>query len=749
MKKESQRILIVDDNELNREILDSMLQKDYSTVEARNGLEALDILKYEKAFITAILLDIVMPKMDGYELLAKTHEMGIENIPIIVMTGDTGTAAEEKALALGAWDFVSKPYQMQILLTRLRNAIARSEVSYLKKIRHLAEHDTVTELYNRRYFFEQTEVLLNNNLQTVFAFIRIDIKRFRMVNAMKGEQGGNLLLRYVAKSIDQYMIGQSERTYGHIEADIFGICMRYDAIECEKMVHRLIELFRGYSTEFSVEPALGIYVIENNRMSAETIYLRASLAANTIKDKYRICVAFYDSKMGEKLFEEQEIMEEAEEALEQEQFKIFLQPKYNMQTRMPYGAEALVRWEHPVKGRISPSDFIPVFERNGLIRDLDYYMWDHVCALLRKWMDLGMHPAPVSVNMSRMDVENENLFVLLQGLLDKYQLPAEFLNLELTESAYMDDPKKINEVIRRLHEMGFVIMMDDFGSGYSSLNTLKDFDVDIIKIDMKFLPVDSTESKSKKILTSVVRMAGWLKLPVVMEGVETKEQSDFLTSIGFEYIQGYYFAKPMSVEDYEILIQNVNQTEAVLSEDMLEGYYGNDISFGLKKKIYGDTLTQAYNKRYLTEWLFLDMEDYAGEPRQVGIIMCDLNNLKKINLHYGYEVGNELLQKMVDIILTLIRKQDCVIRYGGDEFLIILLNCPEDNIREKIAEVKETVKELKVPGAEDLIPQIDMGYSYNENFEKKSEILREMIVEAEKNMYIEKSGKKADKIGAK
>ena len=592
-------------------------------------------------------------------------------------------------------------------------------------------------------------MLLNNNLNTVFAFIRVDIKRFRMVNAMKGEQGGNQLLRYMAKSIDQYMIGQSERTYGHIEADIFGICMRYDAIECEKMVQRLIELFRGYSTEFSVEPALGIYVIENNRMSAETIYLRASLAANTIKDKYRICVAFYDSKMGEKLFEEQEIMEEAEEALVQEQFKIFLQPKYNMQTKMPYGAEALVRWEHPVKGRISPSEFIPVFERNGLIRDLDYYMWDHVCALLRKWMDLGMHPAPVSVNMSRMDVENENLFVLLQGLLDKYQLPAEFLNLELTESAYMDDPKKINEVIRRLHEMGFVIMMDDFGSGYSSLNTLKDFDVDIIKIDMKFLPVDSTESKSKKILTSVVRMAGWLKLPVVMEGVETKEQSDFLTSIGCEYIQGYYFAKPMSVKEYEILIQNVNQTEAVLSKEMLEGYYGNDISYELKKKIYGDTLTQAYNKRYLTEWLFLDMEDYAGEPRQIGIIMCDLNNLKKINLHYGYEVGNELLQKMVDIILTLIRKQDCIIRYGGDEFLIILMNCPEDNIREKIAEVKETVKELKVPGAEELIPQIDMGYSYNEDFEKKTEILREMIVEAEKNMYIEKSGRKPDKTGAK
>ena len=159
MEKGSQRILIVDDNELNREILDSMLQKDYSTVEARNGQEAIDILKYEKASITAILLDIVMPKMDGYELLAKTHEMGIENIPIIVMTGDTGTAAEEKALALGAWDFVSKPYQMQILLTRLRNAIARSEVSYLKKIRHLAEHDTVTELYNRRYFFEQIEML--------------------------------------------------------------------------------------------------------------------------------------------------------------------------------------------------------------------------------------------------------------------------------------------------------------------------------------------------------------------------------------------------------------------------------------------------------------------------------------------------------------------------------------------------------------------------------------------------------------
>ncbi|MCH4191841.1 MAG: EAL domain-containing protein [Butyrivibrio sp.] len=747
MEEKRQEILIVDDNEINRSMLAAMLQQAYRTVEVENGQQALDVIRQDKASVTAVLLDIIMPVMDGYEFLEKIKALGIDNIPIIVMTGDKGAGSEEKALEMGAWDFVSKPYQMPILMTRLKNAIARSEVSYLKKIRHLAEHDTVTDLYNRRYFFEETETMLRGSRGDTFAFIRMDIKRFRMVNALKGEQGGNELLRYMARNIDKCMKKNPLCTYGHIEADIFGICMQYEADKCDRLTKKLTEIFRNYSTEFIIEPAVGIYIIEDNMLSAETIYLRASLAANTLKDKYKVYSAYYDNSMGEKLFEEQEILAEADEAFAKEQFRVYLQPKFNVQTKRPYGAEALVRWEHPVKGRISPAEFIPVFERNGLIRDLDYYMWDHVCALLRKWIDEGKHPAPISVNMSRMDVENAGLFELLQGLLDRYQLPPELLNLELTESAYMEDPKRINEVIRKLHEMGFIIMMDDFGSGYSSLNTLKDFDVDIIKIDMKFLPVDSSESKSKKILTSVVRMAGWLKLPVVMEGVETKEQSDFLTSIGCEYIQGYYFARPMPVEEYEKLVKDVDQLEAVLNEDMLENNYANRIPHSLKKKIYGDTLTDAYNRRYLTEWLFLDMGDFSEEPHQVGIIMCDLKNFKTINNNYGYELGNEILKKTVALFLSLIRKQDSVIRYGGDEFLLILVNCPEEILKGKISEIAQGMSELKLTGAEDLDMQIDMGYAYSDRFEKKADMLREMILEAEKNMYMEKARtqKAADK----
>ena len=247
MEEKRQEILIVDDNEINRSMLAAMLQQAYRTVEVENGQQALDVIRQDKASVTAVLLDIIMPVMDGYEFLEKIKALGIDNIPIIVMTGDKGAGSEEKALEMGAWDFVSKPYQMPILMTRLKNAIARSEVSYLKKIRHLAEHDTVTDLYNRRYFFEETETMLRGSRGDTFAFIRMDIKRFRMVNALKGEQGGNELLRYMARNIDKCMKKNPLCTYGHIEADIFGICMQYEADKCDRLTKKLTEIFRNYS----------------------------------------------------------------------------------------------------------------------------------------------------------------------------------------------------------------------------------------------------------------------------------------------------------------------------------------------------------------------------------------------------------------------------------------------------------------------------------------------------------------------
>lgn len=217
---------------------------------------------------------------------------------------------------------------------------------------------------------------------------------------------------------------------------------------------------------------------------------------------------------------------------------------------------------------ISPGEFIPIYERNGIIGRLDQYMWRHVCMLLRKWIDEGKDPNPISVNVSRVNIYNPQLVQIFKKLITEYQIPAELLNLELTESAFMEDQDLIMKTMSNLHQLGFKIMMDDFGSGYSSLNVLKDMEVDYLKVDMKFLQDQEFNGKGEKVLTSVIRMAKWLHLPSIVEGVETLEQVDFLKCIGCEYAQGFYYAKPMPVADYEAFIAREEAMGAKCSTDV-------------------------------------------------------------------------------------------------------------------------------------------------------------------------------------
>lgn len=255
---------------------------------------------------------------------------------------------------------------------------------------------------------------------------------------------------------------------------------------------------------------------------------------------------------------EQEIINSMNTALLDGQFIIYIQPKYDLSTKLPAGGEALVRWKLPDGSMNSPGEFIPVFEKNGFITKLDLYVWEEVCIIIRRWLDEGRKVSPISVNISRVDLYNPKLAETLIELTEKYNIPPRLFNLELTESAYIDNPAVISQTIMKLQQEGFVIMMDDFGSGYSSLNFLKDINVDVLKIDMKFLSNTAIPGRGESIIASVVRMAKWLDIPVIAEGVETKRQADFLHSIGCEYCQGYYFAKPMPVQEYEKLMEEEN-----------------------------------------------------------------------------------------------------------------------------------------------------------------------------------------------
>ncbi|WP_455598619.1 EAL domain-containing protein [Cloacibacillus sp.] len=554
-------ILAVDDSLINRKILSKIISGEYSVIEAENGEMAIEILRRQYSEIAAIILDIVMPVMDGYMVLERVaDDERFRNIPIIIATEKNDNESEIKALRLGAWDFVSKPYNGEIIKFRIKNAIERSQLYTLQQLRYLAEFDELTGIYNKNKFYKSTREMLLSNPGADFVLIRFDVDRFQLINSFFGTQEGNRLLKYIAKMLSGYVSDKQPSTYGRIEADVFCLCFPSSYIEdIETSMSKIRDLVASYNLNYDIVPSCGIYYITDRGMPIEIMYDRATLAAKRCKGNYVNFYAVYDGSMSAQIVREQELTNEMSSALATGQFQIYLQPKYHIASNRPVGAEALVRWFHPQKGLISPGDFVPVFERNGFIPKLDYYVWEEACKLFRKWADEGRELYPISVNISRVDLYNPRLAEMIIELTEKYDLPPELLNLELTESAYTDNPVAMSETMAKLQARGFTIMMDDFGSGYSSLNILKDISVDVLKIDMRFLSKTKIPGRGENIIASVVRMAKWLHIPVIAEGVETKEQVDFLRGIGCEYVQGFYFAKPMPVDEYADLIKNNGQ----------------------------------------------------------------------------------------------------------------------------------------------------------------------------------------------
>lgn len=572
------KILVVEDNKVNRTLMCRMLEKEYEIIQAENGLEAYQIIQKNYQELSAVILDLVMPVMDGKELLIQMREEGLyANLPILIATGEHNEKSETECLALGAWDFILKPYSAAIIKMRLQNIIARSQNELMAQVQELAQKDVLTGLYNRQFFMKQTSILLKSNPKEQFVLVHMDIDHFRLYNASFGSKAGNELLKRIAKQLLPELQHHNTEycTYGRIESDVFCICMPYRKDQLLEAIYAANEKLQSMSEHYRIKASFGLYVIKDINDDMEAMYTRAVEAASKCKHNVNEQYAFYSEEMSALEEKEQKFTNEIDAALKERQFNVYLQPKYNVETGKPCGAEALVRWIHPEWGMVSPGDFIPAFEHNGLILQLDYYMWERVCELLSKWIKTGETVYPVSVNISRISMYNPNIVDDIYELTQKYQVPTNLLNLEITESAYMSNPHLMEDIIGKFRALGFVILMDDFGSGYSSLNTLKNIEVDILKIDMKFLPTGQNNVKSEKILASVARMAGWLGMPVIVEGVETKEQRDFLKSIGCKYIQGYFYARPMPVKDYEKLIgeQKVHiEEKKEISEAVLKSF---------------------------------------------------------------------------------------------------------------------------------------------------------------------------------
>ena len=314
----------------------------------------------------------------------------------------------------------------------------------------------------------------------------------------------------------------------------------------------VILLGKCQRSEFRI--SFGLYIIDEPAVPVDTMLDRAAHAQRSIKGNYMRHKAYYDDKLRSQESEQRFVLNEMAKALSQGQFQVYYQPKVRMTNRALVGAEALVRWAHPQRGLLSPQLFIPIFEKNGFIMALDSFVWHSVCSDLRRWLDEGRKVPPVSVNVSRVDLYNPRLVDVIVSVADKFNLPRHLLELELTESSFISDTQRLSQVTEELRGAGFSILMDDFGSGYSSLNALNDIDVDVLKLDMAFLSKSVETLRGTSILRDTIHMAKNIGLAVLAEGVETEGHRQKLLSLGCNYAQGYLFSRPVTVAEYERLM---------------------------------------------------------------------------------------------------------------------------------------------------------------------------------------------------
>ena len=470
---EKSKVLVVDDKQVERVMMKRILSGTYEVIEAENGKEAFEILYERSTEITAVLLDIVMPEYDGYYFLERYHKAQMyQAIPVIVLTMEIDIETEIKCLGMGAWDFIRKPYDVDVVRFRLKNVIGSSSQNISKALKYRAEYDILTGIYNKTNMFQATSAMLERYPDRHFAFVRMDIEKFQLINSFFGMSAGDMLLKYIADLLICAVRNRSDVTFGRMDADIFCFCVSYENTkELVESFDKMRDILSRYPLDFDIVPIFGVYLIAGKKITPDHMYDRANLAAKHCKGNYIRNYAFYTRQMSQEIEKEQRIV-------------------------------------------------------------------------------------------------NSNL-------VDSYRIPRRLFQVELTESAYNTNPKAVQDMMQRLREEGFYILMDDFGSGYSSLNVLKDIVVDVLKMDMKFFAGDDREGRGENIMAAVIRMAKWLNMPVVAEGVERIEQVEFLRSIGCEYVQGYYFAKPMPVEEYEKLqfdrphAERKKETERLVDIDSL------------------------------------------------------------------------------------------------------------------------------------------------------------------------------------
>lgn len=432
-----------------------------------------------------------------------------------------------------------------------------SNAKLIEQLKKLAYYDSLSGIKNKEKFRKDSMYILKNYYQDDFCLVQLDVNKFKYINEMFGYAEGNEILMHIAHVLNNNM--SKYEICARMDNDHFILlisCSTEDELldRLSKINNEICNLSTINSSKYKIVISSGIYKItkKDDIQKIDLLIDRANIAAKTKKDKYEHSYSFFNEETRNRLYKEKRFEDNMNKALEKGEFIVYYQPKYSLNDGNEIeGAEALIRWNSPEMGFISPIDFIPLFEKNGFIVNIDMFVFEEVCKTLNKWINKGYTPVPISVNMSRVHLYRNNFIENITDLINKYDISPEFIELELTESIVFDNLNILINIMKKIKEIGFLISMDDFGSGYSSLNLLKDLPFDVLKLDRVFL-IETTDTKRGKIIISkIVEMAKAINIKVICEGVETYEQVEFLKEIGCDKAQGYLFAKPMVLDEFE------------------------------------------------------------------------------------------------------------------------------------------------------------------------------------------------------
>ena len=443
------------------------------------------------------------------------------------------------------WIVIAVAFFVAVILTK-----------YLIIYRQLGRDD-VTGGNNRKQFEMLSKNLISPN-GAQYVMVHANIDRFKLINDSYGDEEGDAILKKIHRIIDDEL--RWDEVSGRLMADNFGILMHYNTLarldeRLERMSDRFAELCDRDGVPYGIVMFYGIYVIDSSeKISVGAMLERANLGRKNISfSNYRVPLGIYDDKDRQRMNRDKELERKMNDAMAHGDFVPYLQPKVDLGSDKIAGAEALIRWMDPEEGMIYPNEFIPLFEQNGFVINIDLYMFEEVCKMVDRWHKKGYRTITVSVNLSRCHFEVPEFFEYYEDIFKKYDIPKGAIEIELTESLFYNDLDSLNNLVTRIHNLGMTCSIDDFGSGYSSLNMLKDVKVDTLKLDRVFFKGSEDDARGKDVIKSVIRLAQALDLKTVSEGVEVSEQVEFLRDMNCDLIQGYVFFKPLPIQEFERL----------------------------------------------------------------------------------------------------------------------------------------------------------------------------------------------------